>query len=534
MHSIAYISEILTLICEYADYSTLALLARSSRVLHEPAIQVLWKLLPDLSPLIMCLPQDAWELEQGDTPLHVLSITRVLAPGDWTSFLKYSSLVRVLGHQFKNFNRYRLGGKRARYIEPSDDLWVTLCAHRPTPFLFPRLRTLSWVSLGLQNVHLPLFLLSLGEYVQEIRISQFLLEDEDTAKTLESAVRVIIDRFPRLRGLVLRPHRKNPNVSLSVYDPISNIASSLTSLVSLDCVGMSHPETALIALAQSKTLANLTLYLPDDATWPHVPPSFGTEPPFPSLISLRLQGTMRACVSFSKAVKFPTVRKVRIKLIRRSLPSESPEFFAAMPRQFCPEALEALHVSSMSSLDDLLSQTTLAANELRPLLAFKRMERLVLYAPCGLAINDALLLDMAASWPAMRELKLFCCSYCNCETHVNPTLAALPSLAFRCPELQELMIHLRATSWISREEFARDDRSGHIYAELKNMQSLCRLHTLYVGSSPIVAPDCVALFLSRIFPRLSKVEYCSRDYETLESRIEAWDTVSTFFATRAQ
>ncbi|KAI0657303.1 hypothetical protein C8Q70DRAFT_919620 [Cubamyces menziesii] len=472
MSSVALILEILTLICEYADRPTLALMARSSSVLHEPAIQVLWRFLPTLVPLVMCLPKDAWELT-GRGVSFQLSITRVLAPRDWSSFLKYSALVRMLGYDFNEYKLYR------QNIKPSNDLWDKLCAYKPTPILFPNLRVLCWFSLGLKSNHLASILVSANRSVQELRIEDVRIEDRDGAKALEDAVRVIVGRLPHLRKLILQPTQSNSNVppdGVRVNDPVSDLARSLTSIVSMDCRGMPHRATSVVALAHSKTLVNLTIRLPNAEL----------------------------------SALFPTVR-----------------------RQFCPNALEVLHITSS---DGALSQASLDAAHFRHLLPFKHMKSFILYQPFRLSIDDTLLLDMVSAWPALRKLTLLCSMSCGCDGHANPILSALPSLAFRCTGLQELVLHLDATCWASDAEFARDDELGDVYTELKNTQSLSQLHTLDVGSSPITAPDSVASFLSRIFPSLAEVKFSrSAGFRQVDtSQVMAWHAVDTFFAIRSQ
>ena len=41
-------------------FHTLAQLARCSKNFHGPAIRVLWSTIPDISPLVLCLPADTW------------------------------------------------------------------------------------------------------------------------------------------------------------------------------------------------------------------------------------------------------------------------------------------------------------------------------------------------------------------------------------------------------------------------------------------------------------------------------------------
>ncbi|KAJ8481001.1 hypothetical protein ONZ51_g6283 [Trametes cubensis] len=541
MSSVALILEILTLICEYADRPTLALMARSSSVLHEPAIQVLWRFLPTLVPLVMCLPKDAWELT-GRGVSFQLSITRVLAPRDWSSFLKYSALVRMLGYDFNEYKRmlgYHEDQDRRVYrqnIKPSNDLWDKLCAYKPTPILFPNLRVLCWFSLGLKSNHLASILVSANRSVQELRIEDVRIEDRDGAKALEDAVRVIVGRLPHLRKLILQPTQSNSNVppdGVRVNDPVSDLARSLTSIVSMDCRGMPHRATSVVALAHSKTLVNLTIRLPNGVLFSQLFPSIATEQLFPNLLAIRLLGTLQAYNSFGNAVQLPTVRKVRIDLGTGSRPAELSALFPTVRRQFCPNALEVLHITSS---DGALSQASLDAAHFRHLLPFKHMKSFILYQPFRLSIDDTLLLDMVSAWPALRKLTLLCSMSCGCDGHANPILSALPSLAFRCTGLQELVLHLDATCWASDAEFARDDELGDVYTELKNTQSLSQLHTLDVGSSPITAPDSVASFLSRIFPSLAEVKFSrSAGFRQVDtSQVMAWHAVDTFFAIRSQ
>lgn len=54
------IVEIFRNICEFADKRTLAALARTCSPFHQTAIQSLWRVLPNLVPLIKCFPAGVW------------------------------------------------------------------------------------------------------------------------------------------------------------------------------------------------------------------------------------------------------------------------------------------------------------------------------------------------------------------------------------------------------------------------------------------------------------------------------------------
>ena len=61
MHRALEIAEVVQMICD-STYSThtLAVLARTCRTFHYAAIRSLWRVLPTLAPLIMCLPAGVW------------------------------------------------------------------------------------------------------------------------------------------------------------------------------------------------------------------------------------------------------------------------------------------------------------------------------------------------------------------------------------------------------------------------------------------------------------------------------------------
>jgi hypothetical protein len=68
------VPDIIDLICSEVDQLecpserrlTLNALARTSRLLHESAMNHLWYELHSLAPLIMCMPEDLWRVMPGE------------------------------------------------------------------------------------------------------------------------------------------------------------------------------------------------------------------------------------------------------------------------------------------------------------------------------------------------------------------------------------------------------------------------------------------------------------------------------------
>ncbi|KAG9309235.1 hypothetical protein JVU11DRAFT_10714 [Chiua virens] len=70
-----------------------ARLARVCKALAEPALDVLWRTQHSLSPLVMCLPSDIWEVtNRGKT----ISFKREPTPSDWSSVKKYAQRIRSI------------------------------------------------------------------------------------------------------------------------------------------------------------------------------------------------------------------------------------------------------------------------------------------------------------------------------------------------------------------------------------------------------------------------------------------------------
>lgn len=65
MHPIFRIDDTLECILrETTSLPDMCRLARTCRTFTEPALNIVWKKLPDIYPLIRCLPVDAWYLKR--------------------------------------------------------------------------------------------------------------------------------------------------------------------------------------------------------------------------------------------------------------------------------------------------------------------------------------------------------------------------------------------------------------------------------------------------------------------------------------
>ncbi|KAJ6548601.1 hypothetical protein B0H19DRAFT_1161415 [Mycena capillaripes] len=111
---------------------TLLALASTCKVLQEPALDVLWKNQESLAPFLSCLPEDLFNtrpaLASEEVPLRLL---RPFAPPDWRRSILNATRVKKFTFEFE-----------PRFAQ----IFPALTISFPLGCIFPRLRSLSWVS----------------------------------------------------------------------------------------------------------------------------------------------------------------------------------------------------------------------------------------------------------------------------------------------------------------------------------------------------------------------------------------------------
>ncbi|CAL1709659.1 unnamed protein product [Somion occarium] len=140
MHHCLQISEIVDLIVEEAAIAKarskssclhpVAALAAVCRQFYEPAMNVLWRDLKDIYPLLCCFPSEYLNDTNDDNKRSAETVyTRVPPGSDWDHFLRNAARVRSLTIDF---------GDRNRPLR-------VLSTCRPGAQLFPSLRKLEWI-----------------------------------------------------------------------------------------------------------------------------------------------------------------------------------------------------------------------------------------------------------------------------------------------------------------------------------------------------------------------------------------------------
>ncbi|KAL1950467.1 hypothetical protein VTO73DRAFT_5591 [Trametes versicolor] len=495
MHAMPLITDVLDHICELVDPASLSIMARTARVLHEPAIHALWHELPGLIPLLRCFPADSWAIE-GDE----FKFSRVLRPKDWTAVLKYSPLVR----------HFVASTHSAFCARPADAaVWETMCCLRPTATLFPQLRSLRWGDIQLPDKCLPSFLVCIGSGLTRVDLGGLATIAGSAPDVLQAIFDIMAERFPLLRALDVGHVRSGSEVltrELGGSLP-PTLPFTLTPLVSFASLKMSITLDALLNLTRLKTLRVIDVRLLDDPQLPSADekPSSNTITPILSHLSqIDIHTTSRAYLGFSKTVTLPHTTTLRLRL--SPLDSQTyliPELLQSIHEQCSPDVLKHVVLEHYTNHHERVGPILPA--HLRPLLEFKQLEVVIVAFRCRYALDDEIYTDMAKAWPLLERLWVGCHPVCTHE--ILPTVRALPPFAMHCPKLEMLGLVFDARHWEAKAAFDADDMDAEmeLYGALARKASTSVLSRFIVGNSPIAVPEYVAAFLDRIFPALGEV-----------------------------
>ncbi|KDQ62042.1 hypothetical protein JAAARDRAFT_203263 [Jaapia argillacea MUCL 33604] len=533
MHQCLQIREILSNIFENVNRgkdptrcATLAGLARTCQVFHDPALDILWDKISDLAHLIKCMPSDSW-IEEESPGGATITFTRSLAPPDWIRFQAYAARIKILvagtGHSYFVANRVR----RASSVDIK--AFRALSIFRPLCVLFPSLKELEWryasaemfpyihlfLAPGLLKFSLPkwpdrgmeqtTFLKSLA--VISPLVDTFLLPFNQPDVVAPSAMAIIPD-FAQLHTLTLGFDSLTPRH----FVPLSRIAR--LRILHLQIYGDVGPIRTQDLEREAQTLPEITS-----------PPQ--------RFASLRVLGMNEAPLSTCT------------EIIRWMSPANLEELYLCPRNAPSPPSLEShLQVISQcvswTSLRDfdlsvLVGSTFILPQDsviiqpiiLKPLLSFKNIRRFVFDCGTPLTLDNAILDDIAAAWPKLEELDLGETTGED-EFVSKVTLEGLVPFATRCPDLRTLRLLLDADDALVGRQKPGSGVSNH------------SLRSLELGRSCISesGAGAVAAFLSDLFPKLKTI-VAWRDEDLDESfSVREWANVenlhSVFVRVREQ
>ncbi|KAJ7673981.1 hypothetical protein DFH06DRAFT_752203 [Mycena polygramma] len=490
MHRSLQIPEVVALICretvphieresrfmlDSRTSARLATLARTCKAFSSPALDLLWRNQRSLVPILRCMPDDVWDKDDFEC------LRRPIVPTDWERPLVYS-------HRVKSFKYAdELWGQSPEFFET-----LRLCF--PGERLFPNLESLDWVASS-EPASMPyarlflgphLTLLTLGYLASAAHVS--FLSTVTARCPLLTEVEIVFTDEMELAGQFQ---------SLSLLVRGLNRLEKLT-VPSLDRAALAH-------LAQLPAFECLTLTNQVPTTPGLVPTS--NDHPFASLQSLEITATtVEALTEIIPLFTHAPMDDIVATFLRLPASHLLSQLYADLATR-CSHShasLSMLRLGRQTHADSIPDAAQSAVHvvhgaQLRPLFAFSNLTFVTLSAPVGFDIDDAVIADMARSWPNIEVLKLHASDFAPVPSRL--TLSSLLLFARHCPYLRTLHLGLDASTVPDWEAFKADKKKKKKGGRVR--QNV--LGSLYMSRSPIEEPLTVAAFLSNIFPKLKFV-----------------------------
>ncbi|KAJ7729764.1 hypothetical protein B0H16DRAFT_1893780 [Mycena metata] len=518
MHRSLRIPEVIGMICSQlkpvswirGGESDLAVLARTSTVFHDAALDVLWGRQETLMNLIRCMPADLWEgVSQSAEVLNYLrsffgqpgvTQSRPIVASDWDRLLKYSPRVKFLRVDDEDPN-----------VVP---FFEALRLRFPDGYLLPNLQDLAWcysstASFGYARSVLPFIDLFLGPHIQTVGLAR--CERYAHYSILPDLLR----KYPRLSTVSIGHRGEDDNDDEDSDDEEEgedgNIKTKATDLgpplvdqLSTFVRGLTHirilavgllDRAALVHLGELDTLVALVAQLPASLSFPDIM----HRSLFPRLRCIKLaidNGDVRGLTQLLR-----TWNNASLGLFAVELMATNPRNFSA-PR--FPHGVEELHnllgehcnPDSLTNFSfdiqyhyDIDAGTFVYPGRfLRALFCFSKLTDVKIHVLDGFDIDDATLRDLACAWPYLQLLSLES-QHTDRIATPRATLRGLQALAEHCSDLHTLALAFNATN---------------VPLEVQITQE--KLVSLRVDGSPITAPIPVAQFLAATFTNLNEID----------------------------
>ncbi|KAF8552009.1 hypothetical protein OG21DRAFT_1466366 [Imleria badia] len=397
--------------CWYANVH-LAALARTCRAFKEPALDMIWDDLNDLTPLVRCLPESSWVESEG-----IYSLQKRLEQPEWDIILGYAHRVRALPC---------ISGSSGL----AGDCIEALC-NPPTSIesIFPNLRV-----VGLDETSATL-----------APLIRHLTNPKLTAISLDGSgnLGAVIDTFAE----------KCPSVaSFHVWqwanaDTISGVICRWNNLCSVQCYDVGLNVDALSHLSRLRHLLHMSFKV-HDAVVDRMPAAAQSSTfmlSFSALHDLYLASdSLTPIWRLLHHFRLPVIHDLSVALHAHPTAPDLMSFFVAF-REACTHhdslnklSLRVYGVQNQSDGSQLANASPyhITFDRLRPLTVFVNIKSITLDIPCGADLNERELLRLASSWPHLESFEVG-------ENHDWTTSSALTPGGFlqlleRCRSLRVL------------------------------------------------------------------------------------------------
>ncbi|KAF8125164.1 hypothetical protein EV363DRAFT_1176649 [Boletus edulis] len=354
----------------------LAYLARTCHAFREPALDILWKELHNLSPLVRCLPK---ALSPNIKHYFQYSFSRRLTQIDWDILQSYTRRIRSIT-DFENFGIDKKSVKILSCPPTTELLFPNVChmmlryeGSGSTPYLlrlaFPSLISLD-VKLGNPRLLPPWF--------------------QDSLASLP-------DSSPNVEHLSFH------DFNFAFGEMVSSWICRWRNLHTVDCPNTSLDMDALTHLSRMPALTQLAfrqiITLPN-CTSPLL---------FSNLSTLELHPTFFSLIpQLLSRLLLPAIKNLDLTIDSCPSRQELSSFFAAVRTSNADYTIERLSLRESSSSGGIFDEESplLSLADLRPCTAFINLHRIHIDIGWDVGLTDNDLLALALSWPNLENLAI--------------------------------------------------------------------------------------------------------------------------------
>ncbi|KAG1750877.1 hypothetical protein EDB19DRAFT_1871440 [Suillus lakei] len=497
MHSALGNLEVIYTICLYTQHRSLPALASTCRAFERSALNILWRDLQSLEPLIQCLPSDLFSTDEGHMVLQ--------KPPDgmmWDTLCKYTSRV----HSIAVTQSRRL----AIIIEPLSLLMLS-CPLAPAS-LFPNLHKLTWSADGSHSA---------AEFLRMALVPS--LSDLDVRiSSASSAFLSVLSSVGalccHLQDMSLKVQRTTDDAFRQISPFVTLPISQLRNLHSLSVWDLGNQ--GIEHVMQLPALRSLRLDLRTSSAWER-----NLHLQFLGFHDLNFLGL--SIDTFERASNFlSSLRVVESKAIKvgfNSQPAHPSASGSTMLSQFFTVLQERCDNDKLESffLYGFSGKVRAELEVFTPLHACRNLTRLFVERGCDISVSDEELCQLLKDWPKLEVLKISC--YVAIDNTTIPTFHGLITLLQLCPALTSLALVVDATKLDGIN--LKCPGGGSCNKNLKH---------LILGNSPVESPLKVALILSGLFPHLEQVNldcWGSSQIKFVRQKkleMEQWASVNNF------
>ncbi|KAF8172411.1 hypothetical protein K438DRAFT_1981577 [Mycena galopus ATCC 62051] len=468
----------------------LAVVARTCKAFHGPALDALWRSSP-FENLLRCMPSDLYRCEESGSKWNLkcdMTFLRPIRVEDWDRVLIYAPRVR---HLFSN-----------SYDCDLSKVLPAISACLPMQ-LFPGLQRLHWGHSDNDFQYIHLFL---GPGITELSFAA-------SCSHAKSFLTTVALRYSALKTVAIRSDR-------------NTVSEAETKAVSVFLRGLTHVETLSVDSIDEAGLKHIC-HLPTITVL-----RVGMLPMLPTFNAgahvRAFAGLRNLYVAFSEIdvtarllgwCKDMPLESLTLEFINSLTGQETQDLFDALSASVLHSNLTRISLISGYEDGTLLHfpDHIVPGHSVRPLFNFTNLTSVLILTPVGIDLDNATVSVLARAWPRLERLDLSSYYYYSPAARPRATLECLLSFAAWCPRLEKLCMTFDGTVIPSPQSGS----SRVVHSALKY---------LHVEHSPISTALSVARFLSGIFVVLADIRSNADDdedelMEETEIRYSLWNEV---------